>query len=1142
MEKKQSVIHLSSSRCKSRLAWWSSLFLGGMLTCCMVALSGCAVETEEEVVDDISSLNQALAVDTPTGGCGFELTWGARETWHVGHRHCHHKGKSHKHRHGRDHLANRCRGYHAWIDVTNVSGDPASDFELLLDIDEKIVKTGLRAEFTEVDGGYRITAPSWLRRHPIAPGKTYRIFFTALGEYNGFTPYLISINGIVCDQMSPEIILNVTNELVTADETLTLTADAVDNVAIWKVIFEQDGEVIGEDDEAPYSLDVVMTDELNGRHHFTAKAVDPSGNEATAEVSVLVAIGNRFFGTAPHHDSEYETIPAHFNQITPGNAGKWGSVESVRDEMNWSDLDTAYQFAKDNGYPFKLHTLIWGSQQPNWVADLSVDEQLEELDEWMGALAERYPDLDLIDVVNEPLHAPPVYKEALGGDGDTGWDWVVTAFEMAREHFPNSELILNDYNIVVLAQFTYDYLTVINVLQTRGLIDGIGVQAHFLERAEIDEVTANLEVLAATGLPIYVSELDVNLANDAHQANRMRDLVTVFLDNPSVLGITHWGHLEGFMWRENAFLIREDGTSRPALDWLDCYLAGGANCSVPEYVPLPKVGSEVKLGLEAEAYDAASGIIAAGDVVAYTDNGDWLRFDAVTFNETYNTFYIKYAKGNEEVGSLSIHLDTLDSDAVLTVELPPTDGWGSVETVALPWTPVSGAHDLYLQFHDTYGVANVDYLEFSRPLREGDEERIDLEAESYDYQQGIDDYGAIIGGADTGDYLVYANVVVQGYTLFKALYGRGADGPGVVEVHLDALDGPVAASFPTPNTGGWNTMAEVEGTLDISPGTHDLYVVFTGDYMGNFDRFSLVNSGQGPNLVANGTFEAGTTGWNSWGGTLEVSTALVHNGAQSLLVTNRTGGSENAIYDLLGAVTPGVTYNTAFWVTVDGAAAEEQVNVTAKIVCDGSAEYRWLSVDFAVTNGEWVELAGPLAVPDCDLGELIVYVEGPSAGVDLYVDDVSVRPPATSNLVANGTFESGTTGWSSWGGTLEATTALVHGGAQSLLVTNRTSGSENAIYDLSGIVTADATYNTTVWAAIDGAADAERVNVTSKVVCDGSAEYSWLSVDSAVTNGNWIELAGPLVIPSCDLGEVLIYVEGPSAGVDLYVDDVVISP
>jgi endo-1,4-beta-xylanase len=69
----------------------------------------------------------------------------------------------------------------------------------------------------------------------------------------------------------------------------------------------------------------------------------------------------------------------YWNQVTPENAGKWGSVEATRDVMNWSDLDAAYKLAKDNGFPFKLHVLIWGSQQPAWIENLPPAEQLEEI-------------------------------------------------------------------------------------------------------------------------------------------------------------------------------------------------------------------------------------------------------------------------------------------------------------------------------------------------------------------------------------------------------------------------------------------------------------------------------------------------------------------------------------------------------------------------------------------------------------------------------------------------------------------------------------------------------------------------------------------------------------------------------------------
>src|SRR5690606_40551867 len=62
------------------------------------------------------------------------------------------------------------------------------------------------------------------------------------------------------------------------------------------------------------------------------------------------------------------------------NAGKWGSVEGRRDTMNWAELDAAYELAKENGMAFRLHVLLWGNQQPGWIADLPVEEQREEID------------------------------------------------------------------------------------------------------------------------------------------------------------------------------------------------------------------------------------------------------------------------------------------------------------------------------------------------------------------------------------------------------------------------------------------------------------------------------------------------------------------------------------------------------------------------------------------------------------------------------------------------------------------------------------------------------------------------------------------------------------------------------------------
>jgi len=98
-----------------------------------------------------------------------------------------------------------------------------------------------------------------------------------------------------------------------------------------------------------------------------------------------------------------------FNEVTPENAGKWGSAAGTTRTaaMRWTALDQAYTFAKSNGFKFNFHVLLWGNQQPTWMATLPPDEQLLEIKNWFAAVAARYPDIDYLQVVNEATWDPP---------------------------------------------------------------------------------------------------------------------------------------------------------------------------------------------------------------------------------------------------------------------------------------------------------------------------------------------------------------------------------------------------------------------------------------------------------------------------------------------------------------------------------------------------------------------------------------------------------------------------------------------------------------------------------------------------------------------------------------------------------------
>jgi GH35 family endo-1,4-beta-xylanase len=125
-----------------------------------------------------------------------------------------------------------------------------------------------------------------------------------------------------------------------------------------------------------------------------------------------------------------------WNQITPENETKWDAIEgSARGSFNFSGADKSANYAKQHGFPFKFHTLIWGAQYPRWMDNLSTGEQSKAIVEWFDAVKKHYPNLEVIDVVNEAVagHQPAPYKDALGGDGKTGYDWIIKAFEMAHE-------------------------------------------------------------------------------------------------------------------------------------------------------------------------------------------------------------------------------------------------------------------------------------------------------------------------------------------------------------------------------------------------------------------------------------------------------------------------------------------------------------------------------------------------------------------------------------------------------------------------------------------------------------------------------------------------------------------------------------
>ncbi|WP_437825622.1 endo-1,4-beta-xylanase [Sorangium sp. So ce1153] len=285
----------------------------------------------------------------------------------------------------------------------------------------------------------------------------------------------------------------------------------------------------------------------------------------------------KFVGNITTNGQVRNGFANYWNQITPENEGKWGSVERSRGNRNWGPLDAIYKYAKDNNIIFKHHVFVWGAQQPDWIGGISGSEQQAAVRDWMKAFCERYPDTKYIDVVNEPPpHTTPSYKNGIGGDGASGWDWIVNSFKWAREFCPRATLILNDYNNIEYPNDHNNFMRIAKAVIDAGApVDALGAQAHDAYKINTNTVKDYIDKMAALGKPVYITEYDIGIADDNQQKRVMEEQFTMFWNHPAVPGITLWGYIVGATWRDNTGLQRQDGTMRPAMQWLMEFLDRG---------------------------------------------------------------------------------------------------------------------------------------------------------------------------------------------------------------------------------------------------------------------------------------------------------------------------------------------------------------------------------------------------------------------------------------------------------------------------------------------------------------------------------------------------------------------------------------
>ena len=562
---------------------------------------------------------------------------------------------------------------------------------------------------------------------------------------------------------------------------------------------------------------------------------------------------------------KYETL---WDQLTCENESKWGTIvnctvssaeEGVK-KWNWNSSDAHYKWCKQNGVLFKFHCLVWTSQFPSCLKGVTGSKLKEQVGYWMDAVAIKYPDLAVIDVVNEAIkgHAEGesgamdlknALSQALGNSSNPyDYKWIAEAFRMARERFPNAVLIYNDYNT-----FTWqknEFVDLVSSLVKQGApIDAYGHQSHDLDDYyksyqisnfgnTLKEIHNSITQKAGKELQCYITEFDISQGDENTYETIMKNTFKPMWEADFVSGITIWGFVNGATWRDNTGLVTSSGSDRSGMKWLKTYMAtddaknakakfcgksaGGPSLIVSASATTIELGQSVTISAEMEGasqitYSVGGTQIGTGSKVEWTPN---------------------------ESGEFKVEVSTTTSEGKFTssvtikvIEVGPYGGKAAV----IPGKIEAENYDngyagkAYNDLSD--GNTCDDFTNFYR-------------SDDVDIKE-LKDGGVAVGHCQKGEWMNYTvNVVEDGDYDVILRAGTGNSDGGKLTLSV----GNTSKEISIDKTGSWGTFDEIKiGTMKLSKGEQVLKLAIDKDWIDidwiSFDKKSGVSDYANNNVI-----------------------------------------------------------------------------------------------------------------------------------------------------------------------------------------------------------------------------------------------------------------------------------------------------
>lgn len=317
--------------------------------------------------------------------------------------------------------------------------------------------------------------------------------------------------------------------------------------------------------------------------------------QAASDSGVLLGAAVR-----PYQFSETaysSTLAREFNMVEPEDAMKWPALRPAEDIFDFHLGDAVVQFASAHLMKVRGHCLVWDHDNPDWLIHgrFTPSELSQLLHEHITRVMQHFAgQVFAWDVINEAIDERNNVRDSIWynkpgiGLSERGTAYIEQVFRWAHDADPHALLFYNEAEGEVSNSKSNAIFAMLKDFKARGVpIDGVGLQMHIPSLdGDVGEISqslaANMHRIAALGLQVQITELDVSIPVDrngvasptdlARQAEFYRAIARACLENARCTAIQTWGFTDKYSWigshsqhkRGQALLFDKDYLPKPS--------------------------------------------------------------------------------------------------------------------------------------------------------------------------------------------------------------------------------------------------------------------------------------------------------------------------------------------------------------------------------------------------------------------------------------------------------------------------------------------------------------------------------------------------------------------------------------------------